>query len=130
MNDVPDVPNEERDALPQSMRSALRDIYAPPAHSGYWETLEARILTRVRREGALTWWSHFPNFARAGMAAAAAAILLVCLVWFQERRSEQRMAEDRLLQPLFDEVPVLVETMADEPNRTTRDATLRYVISR
>jgi hypothetical protein len=130
MNDVPDVPNEERDALPQSMRSALRDIYAPPTHPGYWESLEARILARVRREGALAWWSHFPNFARAGLAAAAAAILLVGLVWFQERRAEQRMAEERLLQPLIEEVPVLVETMAEEPNRTTRDATLRYVISR
>lgn len=125
-----DVPNEERDVLPQSMRSALRDIYAPPAQSGYWETLEARILARVRREGALAWWTHFPDWMRAGVAAAAAAVLLVGLVWFQERRSEQRMAEERLLQPLIDEVPVLVETMAEEPKRTTRDATLRYVISR
>jgi hypothetical protein len=33
------------------------------------------------------------------------------------------------LQPLIDEVPVLVESMAEEPNRA-RDATLRYVISR
>ena len=125
-----DVPNEDRDELPQAMRSALRDIYAPPAHPGYWEMLETRILARVRREVALAWWSHFPNWMRAGLAAAAAAILLVGLVWFQDRQSEQRMAEDRLLQPLIDEVPVLIETMADEPNRTTRDATLRYVISR
>lgn len=130
MNDVPEVPNEERDALPQSLRSALRDIYAPPAHPGYWETLEARIVARVRRESALAWWSHFPKFTRAGLVAAAAAILLVGLVWFQERQSDQRMAEEQLLQPLIDEVPVLVETMADESNRSTRDATLRYVISR
>lgn len=123
-----DAPNEDRDKLPQEMHSTLRDIYAPPADPGYWELLEARILARVRRDGT-AWWTHFPDWMRAGLAAAAAAIILVGLVWFQERRSAQRMAEERLLQPLIDEVPVLVETMADEPGRN-RDATLRYIISR
>ncbi|MGH7712030.1 MAG: hypothetical protein ACREOG_12140, partial [Gemmatimonadaceae bacterium] len=106
-----------------------RDIYAPPADPGYWETLEARILARVRREGRMVWWAHFPDWMRAGLVAAAAAIMLVGMVWYQDRRSDQRMAEERLLQPLIDEVPVLVESMAEEPRRT-RDATLRYVISR
>ncbi|HJU76225.1 MAG TPA: hypothetical protein VJ717_20965 [Gemmatimonadaceae bacterium] len=127
-----DVPNEDREdqgALPRETRSVLRDIYAPPADPGYWEALEARILARVRRDGARVWWMHFPDWMRAGLAAAAAAIILVGLIWFQDRRSAQRMAEERLLQPLIDEVPVLVETMADEPKRA-RDATLRYVISR
>ena len=77
----------------------------------------------------MAWWAHFPDWMRTGLVAAAAAILLLGFVWFQDRRSDQRMAEQRLLQPLIDEVPVLVETMADEPRRT-RDATLRYVISR
>ena len=122
--------NENRDVLPQSTQSALREIYAPPADPGYWDILEARILARVRREERMAWWAHFPDWLRAGMvAAAAAAILLVGVVWFQDRRSDQRMAEERLLQPLIDEVPVLVETMADEPRRT-RDATLRHIISR
>src|SRR5688572_15826709 len=124
-----DLPNENRDALPQLAQSVLRDIYAPPTDPGYWERLEALILARVRREGRLAWWSHFPDWMRAGVVAAAAAIVLVAIVWFQDRRSDQRMAEERLLQPLIDEVPILVETMADEPQRT-RDATLRYVISR
>ncbi|MGH7696502.1 MAG: hypothetical protein ACRENH_16060, partial [Gemmatimonadaceae bacterium] len=97
---------------------------------GYWSQLEARILARVRRDGPLGWWTHFPDWMRAGLIAAAAALLIVGLVWFQDRQSDQRMAEEQLLQPLIDEVPVLVETMADEPNRSTRDATLRYVISR
>jgi hypothetical protein len=122
--------NENHDVLPESTRSALREMYAPPADPGYWDVLEARILGRVRREAALAWWAHFPDWMRAGMvAAAAAAILLVGFVWFQDRQSAQRMAEERLLQPLIDEVPVLVESMAEEPNRA-RDATLRYVISR
>ncbi|MGQ0643520.1 MAG: hypothetical protein ACT4P6_22465 [Gemmatimonadaceae bacterium] len=121
--------NEDRDALPQSTQSVLRDIYAPPADAGYWEVLEARILARVRREGSMAWWAHFPDLMRTGLVAAAAAILLLGFVWFQDRRSDQRMAEERLLQPLIDDVPVLVETMADEPRRT-RDATLRHIISR
>lgn len=125
-----DLPNEDRDALPQSARSVLREMYAPPADPGYWAQLEARILARVRRDGPLAWWTHFPDWMRAGLIAAAAAILVVGLVWLQDRKSDQRMAEEQLLQPLIDEVPVLVESMADEPNRSTRDATLRYVISR
>jgi hypothetical protein len=124
-----DEQNEDRDQLPQATRAALQEIYAAPTDAGYWEQLEARILARVRRDGSMAWWAHFPDWMRAGVVAAAAAILLVGFVWFQDRRSSQRMAEERLLQPLIDEVPVLVETMADEPNRT-RDATLRYVISR
>jgi hypothetical protein len=130
MIDLPNESNEDRDALPQPARSVLRDMYAAPADPGYWAQLEARILARVRRDGALAWWSPFPDWMRAGLIAAAAAILIVGLVWFQDRRSDQRLAEEHLLQPLIDEVPVLVETMADESNRTTRDATLRYVISR
>jgi hypothetical protein len=121
--------NEHQDELPEATRVLLRDMYAAPSAPGYWEKLEARILAHVRREMRPVWWAHFPDWMRAGLAAAAAAILLVGFVWFQEQRSERRMAEERLQQPLIDEVPVLVETMADEPQRT-RDATLRYVISR
>jgi hypothetical protein len=129
MIDLPNESNEERDALPQSARSVLREMYAPPADPGYWSQLEARILARVRRDGPLGWWTHFPEWMRAGLIAAAAAILIVGLVWFQDRQSDQRMAEEQLLQPLSDDVPVLVETMADEPQRQ-REATLRYVITR
>lgn len=124
-----DVPNEDRDSLPQETREVLRDMYAPPADPGYWEALEARILARVRREGTRAWWTYFPDWMRAGVVAAAAALVLFALVWFQDRQAAQRMAEQQLLQPLIDEVPVLVETMADEPERA-RNATLRYVISR
>jgi len=125
-----DAYNENRDALPEATQSVLREMYAPPADPGYWDLLEARILARVRREGAVAWWTQFPDWMRVGMAAAAAAaILLMGVVWFQDRRSDQRLAEERLLQPLIDEVPVLVESMADEPRRT-RDATLRHIITR
>ncbi|HEY7565988.1 MAG TPA: hypothetical protein VH762_00345 [Gemmatimonadaceae bacterium] len=131
MIDLPnEQSNEDRDALPQPARSVLREMYAAPADAGYWSQLEARILARVRRDGPLGWWTHFPDWMRAGLIAAAAAIVIVGLIWFQDRRSDQRLAEEQLLQPLVDEVPVLVETMADESNRSTRDATLRYVISR
>ena len=129
MIDLPNESNEDRDTLPQAARSVLREMYAPPADPGYWSQLEARILARVRRDGPLGWWTHFPDWMRAGLIAAAAAILIVGLVWFQDRRSDQRMAEEQLLQPLSDDVPVLVETMADEPQRK-REATLRYVITR
>jgi anti-sigma-K factor RskA len=123
------VPENERDELPPAAQSLLRDMYAAPSEAGYWERLEARILARVRQEGRAAWWSYVADWRRAGVAAAAAAILLVGLVLFQERQAERRMAEQRLLQPLIDEVPVLVETMADEPRRA-REATLRYLISR
>jgi hypothetical protein len=121
--------DNNRDALPDAAQSLLREVYAPPADPGYWERLEALILARVRREGHVAWWAYFPDWVRTGLVAAAAALLLVGFIWFQDRRSDQRMAEQRLLQPLIDEVPVLVESMADEPRRT-RDATLRHIISR
>jgi hypothetical protein len=124
-----DLHNEKNDELPESTRAVLGEIYSAPEDPGYWEQLERRILARVRQEGTVAWWSHFPDLMRAGLVAAVASLMLAGFIWFQERRSDERMAEQRLLQPLIDEVPVLVETMADEPGRT-RDATLRYVISR
>lgn len=123
------VPENEQDMLPPAAQSLLRDIYAAPSEAGYWDRLEARIMARVRQEGRAVWWGYFADWRRAGLAAAAAAILLVGFVWFQDRQTQRRMAEQRLLQPLIDEVPVLVETMADEPRRA-REATLRYLISR
>lgn len=119
----------EHDALPPVAHSLLRDMYAAPSEAGYWERLEARIMARVRQEGHAAWWNYVADWRRAGVAAAAAAILLLGLVWFQGQQAERRMAEQRLLQPLIDEAPVLVETMADEPRRA-REATLRYLISR
>ncbi|MGQ0539896.1 MAG: hypothetical protein ACT4R6_13190 [Gemmatimonadaceae bacterium] len=123
-------PNERGEALPERVLAVLREIYAAPSAAGYWSSLEERIVGRVRRDAAVAWWSHFSGWQRAGLAAAAAAVLIAGLVWLQDVRSDQRMAREQLVQPLIDDVPVFIETMADEPSRTTREATLRYVISR
>lgn len=108
-----------------AVQQALRSHYAPRADDAYWNALERRIMQRVRGEGAREWWSHFPDWVRYGLAAAAAAIIVASVAQWQTRAAQERMAYRALDDAV--EVPILTERLA--PSHREREQTLRYLLT-
>lgn len=117
----------ERDTRDEEITEALREMYAAPAEDSYWTTLERRIMQAVGVERPREWWSHFPEWVRLGLTAAAAAVLVAAIASWHTRDSQQRMAADRLIGPAS-EMPLLTEFDRGERNKD-REATLRYLIT-
>ena len=108
----------------------LRDVYAAPAtNASYWDTLESRIMERIATAGeSLEWWSAFHGWGRVGLAAAVLAGVLVGTTLVRERESEERIAYEAVMESAS-VIPVAGPTIAGEPGRRARDATLRSIIS-
>jgi hypothetical protein len=84
-------PGGDRDV---QLASAIEPLLVPPVDdAAYWAGLHARIMARVS-EAALTssWWVVPPTVARAGMLAAAIALLVLGALAVQDRELETRMA--------------------------------------
>lgn len=121
------VHDDDRDPRDDELRAALRVEYGLPAESSYWAFLERRIMARITSEGTREWWSHFPAWSRAGLAAAALALLAAGVAAWQTRKAQDLMAWQELLESPS-EMPV-IESAGGERARQ-REATLRYLITR
>lgn len=120
------IPGNAHEWSDDELQRALQAHLAPPGDDAYWESLEQRIMGRVRGEATREWWSWFPGWVRLGVAAAAAAILFAGVASWQTRAAQERMA----YREIFDasnEVPVLSER--DAPPHRERDQTLRYLLT-
>lgn len=118
-----------RDWSDDDVRDALRSLYAPPTDDSYWHSLERGVMSRVKTEGMREWWSYFPGWVRVGIAAAAAVVVLSSIASWHTRAAQTRLAYEELLGAPND-LPVLTETLRREPNANSREATLRYLITR
>lgn len=105
----------------------LRELVAPPADAAYWSGLEQRIMTRVATGGA-EWWSAFDGWVRIGLAAAVLAGLIAGSVAMRSRDTTARLAYEAVMESSSG-VPVAGPTAMSSPSATTRDATLRFVMS-
>lgn len=121
------IHGDGRDWSDDEVQDALRAHYAPPADNSYWAALEHRIMARVRAEATREWWTYFPGWVRYGVAAAAAAALVVGVASWQTSIAQQRIAYEEILGP-GSEVPILTESVTDR-NRSQREQTLRYLLS-
>ena len=121
------VHDDERDPRDDELYAALRVEYGLPAESSYWAFLERRIMARIGSESAREWWSYFPNWSRAGLAAAALALAAAGVAAWQTRRAQEVAAWHELLDSPS-EMP-MIESAGGERARQ-RDATLRYLITR
>ena len=121
------VHDDERDPRDDELYAALRVEYGLPAESSYWAFLERRIMARIGSEGAREWWSYFPNWSRAGLAAAALALAAAGVAAWQTRRAQEVMAWHELLDSPS-EMPMIES--AGRERAQQRDATLRYLITR
>lgn len=104
----------------------LREMYAPRTDPAYWNGLQAAIMSRVLRERG-SWWTVMSDWLPAGMAAAAAALLMFGFALWQERSLETRMAYE---QTLKGSAPISVQTVAPPSSLSEREAVLQFVMSR
>ena len=115
----------------EEVTRVLRDLYASPsANASYWDTLESRIMARIAVAGeAPEWWGVFHGWVRIGLAAAVLAGVLSGAALLREREAQERLAYDAVMESAS-VIPVAGPTIARGPGRSTRDATLRSLISR
>jgi hypothetical protein len=121
------VHDDDRDPRDDELHVALRAEYGRPADASYWAFLERRIMARITSDGAREWWSWFPAWSRAGLAAAALALAVAGVAAWQTRKAQDRVAWQELLDSPS-EMP-LIESAGGERTRQ-REATLRYLITR
>lgn len=121
------VHDDDRDPRDDELRAVLRVEYNQPADASYWAFLERRIMARITAEGTREWWSWFPAWSRAGLAAAALALAVAGVAAWQTRKAQDRVAWRELLDSPS-EMP-MIESAGGERARQ-REATLRYLITR
>ena len=109
------------------LRTALTIEYDAPSEASYWSFLERRIMARITAETAREWWSYFPSWSRAGLAAAALALAAAGIAAWQTQKAQERVAWQELLDTPA-EMPV-IEAAGAAPDARRREATLRYLIS-
>lgn len=119
-DDVPRIgPSGREDAL----TGALRAIYAAPSDPAYWDGLEARIMARVAADDD-AWWLPFQDWVRAGVVAAAVAVMVAGFALAHARTNTNREA----YQSIVETPRTLAHQMATETTPLPdREATLRLV---
>jgi hypothetical protein len=124
-------PSDRHSVSDDEVREALRAHYAPPRDVSYWTALERSVMARIQSDSAIAreWWSHFGAWARVGVAAAAAALLIASAAAWRSRVERERMAYRELLDTPST-LPILSETLGSDSTATARNATLRYLLMR
>ena len=121
------IVHDDRDPRDEELRAALRVEYTAPAETSYWAFLERRIMARITAEGTREWYSYFPAWSRAGLAAAALALAVAGIAAWQTRKAQDLVALQELLESPA-EMPMIESAGGERTNR--REATLRYLITR
>lgn len=121
------VHDDDRDPRDDELHAALRVEYGVPAEASYWAFLERRIMARITTEGTREWYSYFPAWSRAGLAAAALALAAAGVAAWQTRKAQDLVAWQELLESPA-EMPVIESAGGERASR--REATLRYLITR
>lgn len=119
----------DRDSLDESLKSLIREAYAPPGGEAYWTGLEQRIMSRVGGDTADTpWWSVLAPYARPALVAAAAIFALASVVSQQFTDTDPQVAYDSVIQSVTPDVVATSEELSSV-GRGTEGATLSYFLS-
>jgi hypothetical protein len=124
MNDQNTEFTTEEDAI---IRAKLGEIYAVPADPAYWADLQVRVLARIADSDPGLWWLFLGRWARAGIVAAAVALMIAGIASVVTSEAENRLAyrsvmEERVLLTTYEKV-------STTGGISTGDAALRYVLS-
>lgn len=126
---------QSNDRLDDDALTAMRGLYAPPAGSRYWDSLESRISSRIRTgvNGArgAAWHSVLANWAAPGLAAAALVLAVAGALLTRLDQADLRNTYEDFTQPMVaDAMPGAAQLLdLARDGSTQREATLTYVLS-
>jgi hypothetical protein len=121
----------------QIVQEKLAQIYAAPADPAYWSDLQVRILSRISDSDAGMWWVFLGRWSRAGVVAAALALMAAGIASVVTQQRDELFAEENALDAgmpvvtapnasvavtTFERVSSMVGVSEDE-------AAVRYVLS-
>jgi hypothetical protein len=105
--------------------SGLRSLYAAPSGDGYWNELEARIMSRVA-DVELGWWTELDRWVRPALAAAAALLLATGLAMYRAHQVEQEIAAESMLTAPAVPVSTAIRSIPQDD----REARIRFLFGR
>ncbi len=119
----------------------LRSLLRPPADAAYWDGLEERIMSRIRRDDATTpqprtitggfaaiggWWEPFAQWRRIGGAVAAAALALTAWSFWDSSATDDRLAYEAAVEALSMPLDSAGRPLSDAPQEKTVPDLFRY----
>jgi hypothetical protein len=121
--------NTDRDLpLDASTREALGTLVAAPRDASYWQSLEERIMARVRAvEPSREWWMVFAEWRSAGMVAAGLMLALSGAAMYHEYRIDRdirALAAGAAYWTVFDGLTDNVSIAVSVPARSDSGATV------
>ena len=106
--------------------AALAAHYAAPRDAEYWDGLQTLVLARIAGNVRAGWLQIAAGWARPGLAAAA-AVLLVAAALFQAHRGEAEAVTFAAMAQTERSQPEFIYTEHDVASQ--REETLRLVVS-
>lgn len=100
--------------------------YAAPPDGPYWDGLQGQIMARIAAHGRTSWLQVAAGWARPGLAAAA-AVLIVAAALFQANRAETESVTFAAMTQTDPSQPEFIYTEHDAASQ--REETLRLVMS-
>ena len=123
MSDTNDEFTTPEDAI---VRTKLGEMYAAPSDPAYWSDLQIRILERIADSDPGLWWVFLGRWARAGIVAAALALMAAGLASVATQRGNAELAYQELLN---ERTPATtLERLSSTVGISEREAALRYVL--
>jgi hypothetical protein len=124
MNNQSNEFTTEEDAI---IRAKLGEIYAVPTDPAYWADLQVRVLSRIADSDPGLWWLFLGRWARAGIVAAAVALMIAGIASVVTSEAENQLAYRSVME---ERVPLSTyERVSATGGISTGDAALRYVLS-
>lgn len=119
----------------------LRSLLRPPADAAYWDGLEARIMDRIKLDGASApkagsvsgsfaaiggWWEPFAQWTRVGAAVAVAALALTVWGVWDNSATDERLAYEAAVEALSTPLDSAGRPLSDSPREKTVPDLFRY----
>jgi hypothetical protein len=120
MSDIRLFSNDEDEVV-----RGLRSLYAAPSADGYWNELEARIMSRVA-DVELGWWTELDRWIRPALAAAAVLLVAAGIAMFRAHQTEAEIASESMLSS----PAVPVSTAIRPALQDDREARIRFLFGR